>query len=142
MTRQSSTTYICGTGTRCERHERALHGYPCHACAEEHWRRYPRTRALIHQQASGEGPLVTPAQFTAARKQDESDRSAYAGPHTVIVLRAGDSGPVMRLWNATCTDGCGWSHYWLRSATEAHRTGRDHLRDAGVLPPLREGARR
>jgi len=119
-------TIICGTAGRCDRHERALYGYPCHACAEEYWRRYPRTRELIHRQASGEGPVIRPSQITAARKRDQEDRAAYEGPHRTTIERAGEYGPVARLWNTYCTDGCGWSHYWLRSKQAAQDAADAH----------------
>lgn len=121
------TTHICDWSGKCERHERALHGYPCHACAEEHWRRFPRTRALIHTLADPAGRLVKPSEVTAARKRDLADRQAYDGPHTPEAVSAGEHGPVSRLWNAVCTEGCGWSHYWLPSKRAAETAAADHL---------------
>lgn len=122
-------TIICGVGSRCERHDNTLHGYPCWACNEEWRRRYPRVVALIHRQASGKGALVTPAQITRARKDDAGARALYDGPHETTVARAGEQGPVSRRWNAVCTDGCGWSHYWLRSKAAAEDAAAAHLLD-------------
>jgi hypothetical protein len=125
-------TVICGTGSRCERHDRALHGYPCYACQQEWARRSPRVCAQIARQASGKGAVVTPAQVTAARKADAAALAAYDGPHEPVVERAGEQGPVSRLWNAVCTEGCGWSHYWLRSRNDAAMAAREHLAERGV----------
>jgi hypothetical protein len=122
-------THICGVGPRCERHERALHGYPCHACAEEHWRRYPKTRALIHKAAlptERGGRHITPREFTAARKRDEADRAAYDGPHLPWTEPAGETGPVRRLWNALCVPDCGWSHFWLPTHDAAEKAALAH----------------
>lgn len=120
------TTRICGTESRCDRHDNALHGYPCGACQQEWERRSPRVRAQIARQASGKGAVVTPAQVTAARKADAAALAAYDGPHEPVVERAGTSGPVSRLWNALCAEGCGWSHYWLRSKAAAQHAADTH----------------
>lgn len=120
-------TVICGVSSRCERHDHELHGYPCWGCQQEWERRSPRVRALIGRQVSGKGKVVTPAQITAARKADAAACVTYDGPHEVTVERAGDAGPVGRLWNALCTDGCGWSHYWLKSRDAAQTAGDEHL---------------
>lgn len=124
-------TRVCGVGTRCERHDRALHGYPCWACQEEWARRSPRVVALIARQASGKGATVTPAQITKARKTDAEALATYTGPHDTTVEVAGPSGPVSRLWNALCTEGCGWSHYWLPSKAAAQRAADEHVADRG-----------
>ena len=117
---------VCGSTGRCDRHDIALHGYPCYACQLEWERRSPRVRALIGRQASGKGATVTPAQVTAARKADAAAVAAYAGPHDVTVERAGEHGPVARRWNALCVEGCGWSHFWLPSKAAADAAAAAH----------------
>jgi hypothetical protein len=119
-------TRVSGTGSRCERHHNDLHGYPCHACQEEWAYRSPKVRALIARQASGKGAVITPAQITQARKADAADRATYDGPHDTTVTQAGTHGPVARLWNALCTEGCGWSRYWARTRHEADDAARWH----------------
>lgn len=114
-------TAICGTASRCDRHNIALHGYPCYACHQEWVRRSPRVVTLIRRRST------TPAQLTRARKDDAAAHTTYDGPHEVTVERAGTHGPVSRRFNALCTDGCGWSHYWLPSKTAAQQAATDHL---------------
>lgn len=118
-------TLICGVTGRCERHHVDLHGYPCDACEEEYWRRHPRTRAAIRACATGVGTWAR-SRLSAARAADVAALAAYDGPHDTTVERAGTSGPVSHLWNALCTEGCGWSRYWARTRHEAEDAARWH----------------
>jgi hypothetical protein len=122
----ATAVIIDGWEGKCRRHDVELHGYPCWGCQEEWARRSPRVRALIARQASGKGAAITPAQITRARKDDEAAIAAYDGPHDTTVERAGAHGPVSRMWNALCTEGCGWSFYWLPSKQAAQDAADEH----------------
>lgn len=119
---------ICGTGSRCDRHDLELHGYPCYGCHQEWARRSPRVVALVSRSIT---KAVTPAQMNKARAADAQAYRTYEGPHRITVERAGPSGPVSRLWNALCLEECGWSHFWAKSPRAARAAGAAHTQTPG-----------
>lgn len=54
----SGRVFLCGTPDRCEKHNRALHGYPCHACMEDFAEANPRTVEAIRNFAGGRGSVA------------------------------------------------------------------------------------
>ena len=60
---------VCGAPEpcigRCEKHDRALHGYPCAPCEHEWEAAHPHTAAAIAKIAAGKG-----ANLAAARRAD------------------------------------------------------------------------
>jgi hypothetical protein len=62
---------VCGADSpcegRCEKHGRALHGYPCIVCERDWEAAHPKTAAAISAFAAGKGSA---ARVAAARKAD------------------------------------------------------------------------
>lgn len=123
-------TFICTREPRCERHDRDLHGYPCHACDQEYWRRHPTARGLLLATLNKRGAIHTlQNRMRKANTADVERFAAYDGPHDTTVAPAGPHGPVSRLWNALCVDDCPWSHYWLPSKQAAEAVAAAHRED-------------
>ncbi len=66
----TGAVYICEFPDRCEKHNRDLHGYPCHPCGQEWEAAHPLTVAAIGMVAD---PKVS---YTAAMKAYKAAKKA------------------------------------------------------------------